>query len=78
MSPIVIAPLALVAAALAVTAWLAARVNRSLHLLRAELTVLARLGEARELLVTDLERTRTAFGRTRPARCDVWPSGRRR
>lgn len=78
MSPIVFAPLALVVAALAVTAWLAARVSRSLQLLRAELAVLARLGEARELLVADLERTRTAFGRTRPDRSDVWPSGRRR
>lgn len=78
MSLFVLAPLTLVIAALGVTTWFAARVSRSVQLLRGELAVLARLAEARELLVTDLERTRSAFGRTRPVGSDAWARGRRR
>jgi hypothetical protein len=72
---IVLVPLALVVLAVAVTAWLTLRVTRALALLQADLVVLHRLGTARELLVADLDRTRSAFGRTG---ADVWPDGRRR
>lgn len=78
MSPIVVAPLALLILALGTTTWLAARVGRSAQLLRSELAVLVRLAGARELLADDLERTRSAFGRTLPAGSDVWPDGRHR
>ena len=78
MSLVVLAPLAVLLAALGATTWFAARLTRSVHLVQRELAVLARLAEARELLVTDLERTRSAFGRTRPVGSDAWARGRRR
>ena len=78
MSPVVIAPLIVLVAALGATTWFAARVSRSVQLLRSELAVLVRLAEARALLGDDLERTRSAFGRALPAGSDVWPDGRHR
>lgn len=75
MSLVVLAPLAVLAVALGVTAWLATRVVRSVSRLQAELTVLARLGAACELLVADVDRTRRTFHRTGNAPADVWPPG---
>ena len=79
MPLVLLAPLAVLVAAAAVTAWLAARVARSSATLQDEVASLAQLRAARDRLVTDLERTRRTFDTGRRDRgADVWPSGRGR
>lgn len=78
MPLVLLAPLSVVVIALASTAWLVRRLASSVRTLEREVTELAQLGAAREVLATDLERARAAFGPRAAPTSDVWPPGRAR